>query len=325
MRLQERPRPVTRPKPRIALHDGVDPVMAEATRWFVTLHEDPTDVQARPAFEVWRDADPRHAAAYARLQHLWGASGHLPSLARPAPTVGRRAVLQGAVGAGAAVVLVAGAGRLFLGAHPFADHRTGAGERSTVILADGSRIELSTATALATDFSEGRRRIRLLEGEAWFQVAPDPSRPFVVEAAGGSTTALGTAFSVALNGEGAEVSVTEHAVRVIAGGGKARVSEGESLRYGANGPGRVQVADPSVLAWREGRLAFVNRPLGVVAATLDRWTGGRTVILDKAVADLPVTLTLGVDDAAQGLDRLAEVTPMGVTRLMPGLTVVRAI
>ena len=177
-------KPVTGSKPRIALHDGVDPVMAEATRWFVTLHDDPTDAQARPAFEAWRDADPRHAAAYARLQHLWGASGHLPSLVRPAATVGRRAVLQGAVGAGAAVVFVAGAGRLFLGAHPFADHRTGAGERSTVILADGSRIELSTATALATDFSGGRRRIRLLEGEAWFQVTPDPNRPFVVEAAG---------------------------------------------------------------------------------------------------------------------------------------------
>lgn len=311
---------MTRPRPR----DGVDPVMAEATRWFVTLHDDPADAKARPEFEAWREADPRHAAAYARLQQLWGASGHLPSLARTHEGVGRRAVLQGALGAGAAVVLVAGVGRLAMGAHPFADHRTRPGERSTVILVDGSRIELSTATALTTDFSGCRRRIRLLEGEAWFQVAPDPRRPFVVEAAGGSTTALGTAFSVAVNGEEAAVSVTDHAVRVASRGAQARVASGESVTYDAKGTGRVRATDSSVLAWREGRLAFVNRPLNEVVATLDRWTGERTMILDNELGRQSVTLTLGVEHAAEGLGRLAEVTPMRVTRVMPGLTLIRA-
>ena len=314
---------MNRRKPWTEGQDGIDPIMAEATRWFVALHEAPSDRGVEPAFVVWRDADPRHAAAYARLQRLWGASGHLPTLARPAPLLDRRALLRNVAGAGAAVAVVAGGGRLILGAHPFADHRTRTGERSTVILTDGSRIELSTATALIVDLTAQRRRIRLLEGEAWFQVAPDASRPFVVEAAGGSTTALGTAFAVALDGDAAEVSVTEHAVRVVRGG-QAQVSEGQSLGYGPRGVGAVQAADPLALAWREGRLAFVNRPLGEVAAALDRWTGGRTVVLDEALAARRVTLTLGTEDAGDGLRRLAGATPMRITRLTSALTVLRS-
>lgn len=313
---------VTRRKPWTDGQTEIDPIMAEATRWFVTLHEEPSDRNVEPAFIAWREADPRHTAAYARLQRLWGASGHLPSLVQPAPSMDRRGLLRNVAGAGAAVAVVAGAGRLVMGAHPFADHRTQTGERSTVILTDESRIELSTATALAVDFTPGRRRIKLLEGEAWFQVAPDVARPFVVEAAGGSTTALGTAFAVALNGNAAEVSVTEHAVRVVRGE-KSRVSEGQSLRYGPRGMGVVQAADPLILAWREGRLAFVNRPLGEVAAALDRWTGGRTVVLDEALAARRVTLTLGTEDAGEGLQRLADATPMRITRLTSALTVVR--
>jgi len=312
---------VNRRKPWTEGEAGIDPVMAEATRWFVTLHEEPSDRNLQPAFEAWRAADPRHAAAYERLQRLWGASGHLPTLARPGPSPDRRALLRNVAGAGAAVAVVAGGGRLILGAHPFADHRTRTGERSTVILTDGSRIELSTATALTVDLTAQRRRIRLLEGEAWFQAAPDAARPFVVEAAGGATTALGTAFAVALHGNAAEVSVTEHAVRVVRDGA-ARVAEGQSLRYGPRGLGVVQAADPLALAWREGRLAFVDRPLGEVAAALDRWAGGRTVVLDAALAARRVTLTLGTEDAREGLARLADVTPMRITRLTSALTVV---
>lgn len=302
---------------------AIDPVMAEATRWFVSLHEAPSDRSVEPAFVDWRDADPRHAAAYARLQRLWGASGHLPSLIQPAPSMNRRALLRNVAGAGAAVAVVASTGRLILGAHPFADHRTQPGERSTVILADGSRIELSTATAVAVDFTPGRRRIRLLEGEAWFQVVPDAARPFVVEAAGGSTTALGTAFAVALHERRVDVAVTEHAVKVVANEVQARVSQGQGLGYGPRGVGVVQAADPLTLAWREGRLAFVDRPLGEVAATLDRWTGGRTVVLDEALAARRVTLTLGTEDAGDGLRRLADATPMRITQLTSALTVVR--
>lgn len=295
--------------------------MAEATRWFVILHDEPADGLLRPEFERWRLADERHAAAYARLQRLWGASGHLPALSKPSAAIDRRGLIRSAAGVGAAVVVVAGAGRLILGAHPFADYRTRAGERSTVVLADGSRIDLSTATMLSVELSERRRRVRLLQGEAWFQVAPDAARPFVVEAAGGRTTALGTAFAVAMRGRGAEVSVTEHAVRVEAGGDRQALAEGRGLDYDRGGLGVQREVDMLTLDWREGRLAFIDQPLGKVAAALDRWTGARTVVLDRALAARRVTLTLATQDAGLGLERLAQATPLRITRLGRALSV----
>lgn len=314
-----------RHEPWVEGRDGIDPVMADATRWFVLLHEDPTDLSSRPAFEAWRDADPRHAAAFARLQRLWGASAHLSSLARPAASVDRRRLLAGVAGTGVAALAVGAGGRLALGPHPFATYRTRAGERSTVILADGSRLELSTATAVAVEFTDMRRRIRLLDGEAWFQVADDAARPFVVETAGGVTTALGTAFAVTRGREGTRVSVTEHAVQVEAGGRRAKVGEGRSIAYGPGGLAMVEGLDPLALAWREGRLNFVDRPLGEVAAALDRWTGGRTIVMDDDLAARPVTLTIGARDAGQGVDRLAGATPLRVRRPMPNLTIITAV
>lgn len=305
-------------------HEGIDPVMAEATRWFVALHEEPSDTDMRPEFEAWRASDARHSAAYERLQKLWGASAHLPALVSQPPIADRRVFMRNAVGAGLAIAIMGGSGRLVLGAHPFADHRTRTGERSTVILADGSRIELSTATALRVDFTDSLRRIRLLEGEAWFQVAKDMARPFVVQAAGGRTTALGTAFAVAAGKNNATVSVTEHLVSVASGGAVKRVSQGQGVRYDRNGIGTPVTSDHVSLAWRDGRLAFVNRPLGDVVAELDRWTGGNTMVLDKGLAASPVTLTIGIEDANDALSRLASILPVRITRLTSALTVLQS-
>lgn len=310
-------------KQRIETPGDIDPVVAEATDWFVALHEDPANSTDDPAFQAWRNADPRHAATYDRLSRLWGAAGHLPSLTASGPDMERRALLRRGVGAGALAALALCGGRLALGPNPLADHRTGTGERRTVMLADGSRAELSTATALSVDFSGSRRVVRLLDGEAWFQVAPDPSRPFAVETAGGVATALGTAFAVAREEGGARVTVTQHAVRVQASPIVRTVGEGQSLRYGPGREGRVEEANLSSLSWRGGRLAFVNRPLSEVAATLDRWTGRQTLITDGALGARLVTLMIATDEVEQGLLKLAAEVPMRITRLTSLLTIIR--
>ena len=306
--------------------DQLDPIAAEATRWFVRLHEDSETPDHRAAFDLWRDADPRHAEAYARLQRLWGASGHLPSLARPEPVTDRRAVLRGAGGLALGGVAALGAGRWLLGSHPFADYQTGHGERRTVALGGGSFADMSAGTAMSLAFSATERRIRLLDGEAWFQVARDPAgRPFVVETADGMTTALSTAFAVAAQPQGALVTVTEHAVRINAGGRVARVEQGQSCAYAAIGPGQVVQADPTALAWRQDRLVFVSRPLGEVVRVLDRWRGGMTYIADAALAAKPVTLMIDTHSVDEALVRLGASLPMRITRITSLLTIVRPI
>lgn len=303
--------------------DRLDPAAREATRWFVALHEDPADTSQRAAFEVWRNADPEHGAAYDRLQRLWGASGHLPSLARPDATRDRRAVLRGAGGLAIAGLVLAGTGRIVLGPHPFADYSTGIGERRTVALGDGSSVELSTGSAISVAFTGHERRIRLHDGEAWFKVARNPALPFVVESAGGTTTALGTAFAVARGDDGALVTVTEHSVRVSASGRSTDVQEGQSCRYGADGPSDPAVSDAAALAWRQGRLVFISRPLAEVVAELDRWRSGRTWIMDDKLAAQRVTLMIDASKADEALIQLGGSLPMRITQFTPLLTIIR--
>lgn len=306
--------------------DLLDPVAAEATRWFVLLHEDPSDLSRSAKFAAWRDADPAHASAYARIQRLWGASGHIPSLQDRAGTgIDRRSMLRSGGGAALMALVAAGGARLALGPHPLADYTTGIGERRTVALSDGSLVELATSTAVSVHFNAPQRRVELLDGEAWFRVAKDPAgRPFVVEASGGSTTALGTAFAVARDADAVTVSVTEHATRVEAAGEVRRVEAGQSCRYDTSGPGRNETTDPTRLAWREGRLAFISRPLSDVVATLDRWRLGKTIILDDALAAHPVTLMIDVTEVGQALTRLGASLPMRIVQITPLLTLIRA-
>ncbi len=303
----------------------LDPVAREATRWFVALHEDPADTSQRAAFEAWRNADPANGAAYDRLQRLWGASGHLPSLARPDAPRDRRAVLRGAGSIALAGVVLAGTGRIVLGPHPLADYTTSIGERRTVALGDGSSVELSTGSAISVAFTGHERRIQLYDGEAWFKVARDPGRPFVVESAGGTTTALGTAFAVARDEGGALVTVTEHSVRVNASGRSTDVREGQSCRYDADGPTIPEASDTTALAWRQGRLVFISRPLREVVAELDRWRSGKTWIMDDMLASQPVTLMIDASKVDEALIQLGGSLPMRITRLTPLLTIIRPI
>jgi transmembrane sensor len=312
-------------KPPVDPLDQLDPAAAAATRWFVALHEEPGDDSMQAEFVRWRDADPAHAAAYTRLQRLWGASGHLPSLQVRRTSIERRTLIRSAatVTLGAAAMLVTG--RIALGPHPLADYATGTGERRTVALTDGSRVELSTRTALAVEFDERRRHIHLLDGEAWFQVARDPGgRPFTVEAAGGVTTALGTAFAVAHADGGARVTVTEHAVDVAASGTVRHLMAGQACAYTGAAIAPAQGADPTTLSWREGQLAFISRPLGEVVSALDRWKSGETFILDRDLAHHPVTLVIAIGDVGDALRRLGASLPMRIIEITPLLTLVRA-
>src|SRR3546814_7913525 len=165
-------------------------------------------------------------------------------------------------------------------------------------LADGSSIELGSDSALSVALGNRQRVVTLYKGEAFFTVAADAGRPFVVQAAGGSTQALGTAFNIKTVEGMAIVTVTEHAVLVAAPAGEQVVlAEGQQVRYGPAGLAAVVAADlPGVLGWQRNRLVFQDAPLGEVVADLARYSRGGIIITDEPLRRLPVTAVFDAED-----------------------------
>ncbi|WP_246782850.1 FecR family protein [Allostella humosa] len=185
-----------------------------------------------------------------------------------------------------------------------ADYRTAPGEQRRVALADGSTVDLGPASAIAVDYGDSTRRVRLLSGVAYFTAAPaDASepRPFVVGAASGTARALGTRFMVERLSAAVEVTVAEHDVEVALAGAAADgptvvVAPGQVVRYSESGLGAVHDANiERATAWQRGRLIFDDVPLGDVVAALNRYRHDRIVIAGAGLASRKVS---GVFDTA---------------------------
>lgn len=190
--------------------DGAD-VDRQAAEWFALLLDDGATPTDRANFRAWLERNPAHATAYAELERLWLGASALPEVARPTSQT-RRKILRS--GGAFAVLTIAGAGSAIYLRSSGADYQTGIGETARFALPDGSLAELSTASAISLNFTAGQRQVILQQGEAFFTVAPDVSRPFIVDCGQLRSIALGTQFSVGMHDDGIVVGVVEHTVRV---------------------------------------------------------------------------------------------------------------
>jgi len=316
--------------------DTGDTVLRDAQQWFVLLRDGDASAEDRQRFAAWLAADATHRQAWDEVEHLWKRMDavvpalrldalSLRELSAPRPvSVTRRTWMKQA----AAAALVLGGGGAWIAASTdlFADHRTAVGERRSIPLADGSRVDLDADSALSVAFSDTQRRITLDRGRAYFQVARDAARPFIVTAGAGDVRALGTAFDVKRGSDSVRVAVSEHAVAVTVAGDSLRLTEGSVVDYSARGLGAVAPADiASLLSWRQDRLFFQDAPLGEVVADLDRYRRGRIVILDDSVAKLPVTGFFHAAQADAALQTIAATLPVRLTRLTGRLVVIRAL
>lgn len=325
-----------------------------AQDWFLRLASGEASEADLDAFKAWCATDPRHRIAYEEVHALWNDIGALqpafvaagqqrrvpdtapqraraavPRQAAPSRTTGRagrKRVFGGVVAAGLAVAAV------FLADLPTrltADHRTAVGEQARVTLPDGSLVTLNTDTAVSVDYSESRRAVSLLRGEAHFEVVANPARPFTVLALGGSATATGTAFVVRDHGASASVVVTEGAVAVSSP--RASPQSPASLRAGqrvhyreGRPPGPAERADvPAAAAWREGALLVKGLPLDQAIAEIDRYLPGRVLLLAETADLEPVTARLSLQSLDTGLKALATTHGLSVTQVTGYLTIIR--
>ncbi len=310
-----------------------------ATAWFVRLRDEEISDSDRGEFEAWREADPAHAEAYREIERLWagldriarcpddrnGAKSTRTNTAGPASPGRRHALRRMAIAASVTVAVCVSAYGL---TRPglFADHRTWPGEQRMIGLVDGSTVHLNTDTALSVDINADSREVTLHAGEAYFEVARDAARSFIVDASIGRIEVLGTAFSARHIEGGVEVIVTESNVAVSDHGqGSAVVAVGQSIRVTNAGLGTITKADAATaLAWRRGRLVFDNRPLGEVLGELERYRRGRIVILDSAVEALRVTGSFAITDTDATLETIERSLPVRLRRLSDLLILVDA-
>jgi len=311
-----------------------EPIVDEAARWLAASEGDALSDDEKRNFAHWLAADTRHARAYAQMEEIWALMGKVPATALARTNVGlpqlrrlrwrgirtlrrpRRAWVGPAIAASLALVFIGLAQDWPMALR--ADAMTTTGERRTVTLSDGSTVILDTNSAIAVRIGDRRRSISLLRGEAAFVVTPDRSRPFTVEANGGSATARGTRFLVRKDDAQAQVLVTEHSVRVtypFPEGRSRVVGEGQSIAYDADGLGRVLPADTSdAMAWTQGVLVFKDKPLGEVVAEIGRYHRGYVRVLGDA-QHLQVSGVFRIDDAVAAIDQLQRSLGLRSTRL----------
>ena len=316
----------------------------QALDWFARRQRSLSAEEAAQ-FNAWLAANPAHGEAYARWHDDWARLDALPAagidrlrrqlaadkaITAAPPSPARRHWLA-ALAPGAALatlVLSASGGGVLAWQHwrhlPLyeASFATVRGQQQSVTLPDGSVLRLDTATRVAVTLYRQRRVVRLLDGQAVFQVRGDARRPFDVLAGAVRITVVGTRFSVRHTPgmackDDVRVEVEEGRVSVVRNAAPESapailLTAGQHI--GADDKGRLgavgQVAARGIAPWREGRVSFDDTPLAQVLAEFERYGATNLVVRDAQVAQLGVTGTfdpLRLDNFMRVLPRVLPV------------------
>lgn len=213
---------------------------------------------------------------------------------------------------------------------------TAAAEHRDVLLADGSRVSLGGRSLISVSFTEARRNVVLERGEAYFDVAENPRRPFVVHAGSKSIRAVGTAFNVAKHDDQVTVTVTEGRVIVAepetaipvnqAAADTRSLVAGQEARYDASTTELpVKQVDTSVaIAWRDGMLKYMAEPLSAVVRDVNRYSAETVVVIDADVGRLSFTGTVFQNAIDDWLSSLEQAFPVEVDAQANGDIHIRA-
>jgi transmembrane sensor len=314
-------------------------IEGEAAHWVARLDRGDVSPDEAALFETWKAQSVHHARAAERLSGLWAEmsvladlSQHSAPAARPvtdwlAALLPTRAQPWPMAGIAAALVLsVVSVWTITQSpiTDPVARYTTQVGEQRTINLADGSSIQLNTDSLVEVLYRPGGRDLRLMKGEAFFDVAPDPARPFSVYTDNGVVRAVGTAFVVRLDGPKVEVTVTKGTVELAGFNAPPKATDLGLSKNIARQPlslvsannGRIEkavlaqnvvthvaMAPPDAargLSWRQGMLIFAGDPLAAVVKDVTRYTDIEIEIADPKLDALKVG----------GYFKVGEVEPM---------------
>jgi transmembrane sensor len=311
-----------------------------AADWIARRNAGGLSPQEQAELEAWLAANSRHAGAFAGMESLWQALNEPRRLgcsedfwvqieAPAKPRVKRRTpvTIAAVAFAAAAVFVVAFVSRDAARVDPLKEPSVVV-RPDRQILPDGSAVEFNSGAEIELAFTQEKRVVRLVKGEALFVVATDPLRPFVVAAGHVEVRAIGTAFAVRFEPRQVDVVVTEGRVTVerVAGAASrsSAVPEGTEPVYLA--AGRRAVVQPlpvasitiqpispteikEALAWRARRIEFTDTPLPVALRLFNRQNRVQFSLGDSSLNARAVTGIFWSDDP----DTLARLLVKGLS------------
>jgi transmembrane sensor len=322
----------------------LDPTADErASLWAARLDGGILSADDRAALDAWLAEHPQHRqllSAYCQLSS--DLERDLPRLAEaadlPYRSTGstatgrhRRRRAWPILAAAAAVALILFVALPQPSTEQSDSFATTVAQRQERNLADGSRIQLNAHTAMAVAFTAQERRVRLASGQAFFDVASDPHRPFIVETPAGAVRVTGTKFDVRCEGSSPlEVVVLEGSVQVREGSRSEDTAASVALVAGNHYIGGPQptvrdlspAALENALAWRRGQIVFEGSPLRDVLSRFARYHG-RGLSASNAAGQLSIGGRYSLDDLEGFLGALEDIHPVEVVQNLSGTVHVR--
>jgi len=318
------------------MRNSVDVAELEAAwRWVLRLRGEQATQEDLTEWLRWYQEDERHRAAFEEMQSFWHETGklvddepasvaallagHAPVANEPLPSNRWRrhwpALAASLLIATATLTWVVSA-HWTMATQPIAEVRQTA-------LPDGSTVDLAAKSTVSSRYSDDLRLLVMegQSGEAYFSVAHNPQRPFVVQVGTMRVRALGTAFNVRHADDRVVVSVTKGVVEVSAPGGTVKVAAGHRIVWNESGesvPSIAPTTEESTLAWQQGRLEYHNEPLSAVIADVNRYSRQPIVIEDAAAGEILFSGTVFTRATDAWIDALPQVFPVQLESNLTG-------
>ncbi|EIC30422.1 FecR family protein [Methylomicrobium album] len=287
------------------LNDNID---EQAVAWFIRLRADNVSNEDRKSFDRWLEQAADHRRAFDEVCAMWGDTALLNSLRinaklhRITPKPPKKRYLNPKIALALAACLVlavplAGRMRILLRA----DYTSAMGERKTVLLEDGSTAMLNTDSAIAVNMKDGKRSVELFKGEVFFDVKPDPSRPFLVRADHSTTRVLGTRFFVNHRKESDEIKVLSGRVEVSDSQiwkDPVVLGEDEAVTVYEASLGHPRKLDSKLsTSWINGFLVYENETLEALVEAINRYRPGMVFFKDASLRQLKINGRLSIRES----------------------------
>ena len=293
----------------------------QAIQWMIKLRFNVADDASTAAFERWLHTSAEHQQVWQRVATMNDEFSHLPAQVGRHALHGARRRISRREGLKLLGLVAGAAGLTWFGRDYtplpalMADYRTATGERRWVALNDGSRIQLNSASALDTAFTQERRLVQLRQGEILVNTGAD-TRPFWVQTRDGYLRALGTRFLVREEPQGTMLAVQQGTVAVFAdnhaAGARQVINPGEQVLFDRSGIRSLASNGLDPWAWSDGVISARDMRLDAFLAELGRYRNG-LLRCSEAVAGLRVSGTYQLDDTDEVLGLVAHSLKLDVT------------